>query len=192
MILQTCCNQIDEYSFTVSNTVSAETYVDAGVDWTTFTNVTLKFSKVNEETTSFLSVDISDRFEYMFQTSVQDGLLTINFSDFGVATFNGETFWPDYLYTVTVEYTYAGNEYSTSVTVGFLKIIKNIVYQQMMKSNWKKELACTCNCEPYNTTLRKWNYLMMLEIQSELCLINEYLLTLQALYKITGTDHEFE
>jgi hypothetical protein len=192
MILQICASQIDEYSFTVSNTVSQETYDDAVVDWATFTNVTLKFSKVNEETTNFLSVDISDRFEYMFLTSEQDGLLTINFSDFGEETFNEFEYWPDWLYTVTVEYVYDGDEYSTSVTVGFLKIIKNIVYQQMMKSNWKKELSCSCNCEPYNTTLRKWNYLMMLEIQSELCLINEYLLTLQALYKITGTDHEFE
>jgi hypothetical protein len=187
MILQICASQIDEYSFTVSNTVSQETYDDAGVDWATFTNVTLKFSKVNGDGDE-VSVDISSTFQYLFE----DGGLTINFSDFGLDEINDYAYFPDWMYEITIEYTYAGDEYSTSVTVGFLKIIKNIVYQQMMKSNWKKELSCNCNCEPYNTTLRKWNYLMMLEIQSELCLINEYLLTLQALYKITGTDHEFE
>jgi hypothetical protein len=191
MLLQICGSQIDEYSFTVSNTVALQTYIDAGVDWTTFTNVTLKFSKVNE-TTPLLQLDISDIYEYMFLTSDQDGLLTINFSDFGEDTFNGETFFPDWLYTVTIEYTYAGDEYSTSVTIGFLKLIKNIVYQQMMQSNWKKELSCNCNCEPYNTTLRKWDYLQILDITSDLCLINENLLTLQSLYKLTGTDHEFE
>ena len=191
MILQICANQISETAFTVSNTVTQETYNDAGVDWNTFTNVVLKFTKVNE-TTPVLELDISDRFEYMFSTSTQDGKLTINFSDFGEDTFLDLDYWADWMYTVEVEYTYLGDEYSASVTVGFLKIIKNIVYQQMMKSNWKKELACTCNCEPYNTTLRKWNYLMMLDIASTLCLINEYTSTLMALYKLTGTDHEFE
>ena len=191
MLLQFCANQISEYAFTVSNTVTQQTYDDAGVDWSTFTNVVLTFTKVNE-TTPVLELDISDSFEYMFLTSAQDGKLTINFSDFGEDTFLDLEYWTDWMYTVTITYTYAGDEYSASTTVGFLKIIKNIVYQQMMKANWKKELACSCNCEPYNTTLRKWNYLMMLDIASQLCLINEYLSTLQALYKLTGTDHEFE
>ena len=96
------------------------------------------------------------------------------------------------MYEIRIEYVYLGTTYSASTTVGFLKIIKNIVYQQMMKANWKKELACTCGCDSYNTTLRKWNYLMMLDIAAQLCLTSEYETTLLALYKLTGTDHEFE
>ncbi len=188
MLLQICSNQISEYAFTVTNTVSQQTYTDAEVDLSTVTVATLFFRKVNDDEENEVSLDISDTFQYLFE----DGGLTVNFSDFGLDEIYGLTFFPDYLWEVRIEYTYLGDEYSASVTVGFLKIIKNIVYQQMMKSNWKKELACTCNCEPYNTTLRKWNYLMMLDIASTLCLINEYTSTLMALYKLTGTDHEFE
>ena len=187
MILQICATQVSEYIFTVSNTVSQQTYDDAGVDWHTFTDVTLKFQKVNDDD-NYLEMDISDSYEYLFA----DGGLTVNFTDFGEDTFNDLAYWPDWMYEVIITYTYDGSEYTASTTVGFLKLIKNIVYQQMMKSNWKKELSCNCNCEPYNTTLRKWNYLMMLSIAAQLCLIDEYLSTLQALYKITGTDHEFE
>lgn len=187
MLLQVCSSQIDQYSFTVTNTVSQQTYDDANVDWTTFTNVILKFTRVNE-TTPALELDVSDQYQYMFES----GGMTINFNDFGVDTFLDLDFFADWLYTVEIEYVYDGDTYTASTTVGFLNIIKNIVYQQMMKSNWKKELACTCNCEPYNTTLRKWDYFKTLEIASELCLINEYLTTLQALYNLTGTTHEFE
>lgn len=189
MLLQICSTQISEYAFSVTNTVSDQTYADAGVDLSTVTDATLFFKKVNDVEANEVSVDISDTFQYLFET----GGMTINYTDFGLDEINGVAdYFPDWMYEVRIEYVYAGNEYSASVTVGFLKIIKNIVYQQMMKSNWKKELACTCNCEPYNTTLRKWNYLMMLDIASTLCLINEYISTLQALYKLTGTDHEFE
>lgn len=188
MLLQICSNQISEYAFTVTNTVSTQTYADAGVDLSTVTDATLFFKKVNDITANEVSIDISDTFHYLFE----DGGLTINFVDFGLDEIYEQTFFPDYLYEVRIEYVYDGNTYSATVTVGFLKLIKNIVYQQMMKANWKKELSSTCNCEPYNTTLRKWNYLMMLDIASELCLVNEYTTTLQALYKLTGTDHEFE
>ena len=188
MLLQVCSSQIDQYSFTVTNTVSDQTYSDAGVDMSTVNTATLFFKKVNDIEANEISVDISDTFQYLFET----GGMTVNFSDFGLDTIYDQTFFPDWLWEIRIEYVYDGETYTASTTVGFLKIIKNIVYQQMMKSNWKKELACTCNCEPYNTTLRKWDYFKTLEIASELCLINEYLTTLQALYNLTGTTHEFE
>ena len=187
MILAICAQQIDEYSFKVWNTVSVQTYEESGIDLSGVTSATLFWKKVNDEAENEVSVDISDVFQYLFT----DGGITVSFEDFGLDTIYGETYFPDWMYSVTIEYTYNEVEYDASITVGFLKIIKNIVYQQMMKSNWKKELSCTCGCDSYNTTLRKWDYLMSLDIAAQLCLVNEYEKTLLALYKLTGTEHEF-
>ena len=188
MILSICAVQLDEYSFSLWNTVSTQTYTEAGIDLSTVTDATLYWKKVNDTAANEVSLDISDDFQYLFE----DGGLTVNFEDFGLDAIYSEEFFPDWMYEIRIEYVYLGATYSASTTVGFLKIIKNIVYQQMMKANWKKELACTCGCDSYNTTLRKWNYLMMLDIAAQLCLTSEYETTLLALYKLTGTDHEFE
>lgn len=187
MILAICAIQIDEYQFKVWNTVSAQTYVNSGVDLSTVVQATLFWKKVNDLPENEVSVDISDDFQFLFE----DGGLTINFTDFLQDEIYGETFFPDWMYEIRIEYVYDGDAYAAATTVGFMKIIKHIIYQQMMRSNWKKELSCDCACDPYNTTLRKWNFLMMMEIAASLCLINEYLNTLLALYKLTGTDHEF-
>jgi len=188
MILAICAQQIDEYSFSVWNTVTTQTYAEAGIDLFTVTEATLFFKKVNDLAANEVSVDISDDFQYLFAT----GGLTINFEDFGEDLINGFDYFPDWMYEIRIEYTYSGTEYSAATTVGFLKIIRNIVNQQMMRSNWKKELSCSCGCDNYNSTLRKWNYLMMLDIAAKLCLISEWQYTLLALYKLTGTDHDFE
>lgn len=187
MIVSLCAQQLSEYEFSVWNVTSTQTFENAGIDILTgVTAATLHFQKVNGEGDD-VTVDIIDQWQYLFET----GGITINFADFGESEINGFTYFPDWLYTVTINYTYDGEEYEAAVTVGFVKIIKNIVYQQMMQANWKKELSCSCGCDPYNTTLRKWNFLMMLDIAATLCLISEYEYTLLALYKLTGTEHEF-
>lgn len=188
MILSLCAIQVSEYSFSVWNTTAEATYLQAGIDMPDgVTSATLFFKKVNDTEENEVSMDFTDKFPYLFT----QGGIEVAFEDFGEDEINGETFWPDWMYEVRVEYVYDGEEYDAAVTVGFLKIIKNIVYQQMMQANWKKELACSCGCDPYNTTLRKWNFLMMLDIAATLCLISEYEYTLLALYKLTGTEHEF-
>ena len=188
MLLNICLQEVNETSFTVWNTVSQQVYTEAGIDMTTVTTATLYFGRVNGETADEVSVDIGDLFQYLFT----DGGLTIDFEDFGEDLINGYAYFPDGLYTVRIVYTYDGNSYSASATVAFMKLIKNIVYQQMMKANWKKELSCSCGCDPYNTTLRKWEYLYNLQIAAELCLISEFDYTLKALYKLTGNTYEFE
>lgn len=188
MILSICAQQIDEYSFSVWNTVSSQTYIDAGIDiLNDVTAATLSFQRVNG-VGDLVTLDIIADWNYLFLT----GGLTISFTDFGLALINGYAYFPDAMYTITITYTYLGTQYTASITVGFLKIIKNIVYQQMMKANWKKELACSCGCDAYNTTERKWNYFQVLDWAAELCLLSQWDYTLKALYVLTGTDYEFE
>jgi hypothetical protein len=189
MILSICSRENSEYSFSIWNTVSIQTYQEANIDYTTFTGATLYFKKVNDVVANEVSVAISDSdLQYLFA----DGGLTINFADFGEALINGFTYFPDYLYEIRIVYTYDGAEYEASTTIGFLVIIKRVVYQQMMKSNWKKELACNCGCDGYSATMRKWNYFRVMQWAAELCLVDEYINALEALYKLTGTDYEFD
>lgn len=190
MILQICSQQVDEYGFKVFNSVSVQTYANAGINLPDdATNITLSFKKVNDTITNTFTIDFNDQFPYIFTS----GGAEVSFEDFGLDTINGYDYFFDWLYTVTITYTYDGVVYTASTTVGFLKIIKNIVYNQLMKSNWKKELSCnSCGCDPYSSTLRKWDFLRMLQISAELCLISEWEYTLLSLYKLTGTDHETE
>lgn len=189
MILSICAQQVSEYSFNVFNTVSVQKYADAGINLPDdATNITLSFKKVNDTLANTFTIDFNDQFPYIFTS----GGAEVSFTDFGLDEMNGYDFWFDWMYTVTITYTYLGVVYTASTTVGFLKIIKNIVYQQLMKSNWKKELSCSCGCDPYSTTLRKWDFLRMLQISAELCLISEWQYTLLALYRLTGTEHETE
>lgn len=189
MILSICGRENNEYSFSIWNTVSQQSYDDAGVDHTTFTNASISFKKVNDLDANATTVAITDEdLAYLFE----NGGLEMEFQDFGVATIYGYTYFPDWMYTITVTYTYDGTEYTTSATIGFRAIINRAVTQQMLRSNWKKELACNCGCESYSATLRKFNYLMMMDWAASLCLINEWIYNLEALYKLAGMTHEFE
>lgn len=187
MILTICAQQIDEFSFAVFNGTSQQAYDDAGVDLSTVTVATLYFKKVNDLEANEISVDISSLFQYLFE----DGGMTIEFEDFGVDTYNGYDYFPDWMYEIRIEYTYDGEEYEASTTVGFKAIIVRVVNQQMLQSNWKKELSCYCGCEMNSSSMRKFFYNSMLDIDANLCLVNEFIATLKALYKVTGTVHEF-
>lgn len=190
MILSICASEIDETSFNVWNNLSTQTYTDSGIDLSTVTDATLYFGKVNGDDDDEVSVTLTPaQFQYLFAT----GGLTIHFAAFGETLINGYSYFPDWMYTVRIEYVYPadGETYTASATLGFKARIQHIIYQQMLQSEWKKELACTCSCESYSTTLRKWNYLMMMEIAANLCLINEYENILLSLYKLTNTVHEF-
>lgn len=190
MILSICASEIDETSFNVWNIISTQTYTDSGIDLSTVTDATLYFGKVNGDEDDEVSVTLTPaQFQYLFAT----GGLTIHFAAFQETLINGYSYFPDYMYTVRIEYVYPadGETYTASATMGFKARIQHIIYQQMLQSEWKKELSCTCSCESYSTTLRKWNYLMMMEIAANLCLINEYLNILGSLYKLTNTEYEF-
>lgn len=187
MILRVCVQQVDRYSFTVTNITSIQSYTDAGIDYTTFTNAELCFKKVNDVVDNEVCINISDAdFQFLFA----DGGLTIDIADFPDGEFMGCTYFLDWMYEINITYTYDGTEYETSATVGFRDIILHLVYQQMLQANWKKELACTCTCENWSSALRKFNYLMMMDIAAENCLVNEYLTILSALYKLTGNVNE--
>jgi len=186
-LLSICCTQTDEYNFVIKNNTLAQAYDQAGEDWETYTNITLKMTKINE-TTPALELDITSNFEYLFDCTG----LGVAFEEFGESTFNGYAYWPDWLYTFTVTYTYNGTVYSTSYSVGFHALISRIVRQQSMMSNWKEEMACNCNCEKYSTLMRKWDYFWSMRVAAELCLIDEWHELLLALYKLTQTEHEFD
>lgn len=186
MIFQHCCWQIDEYSFKLKNTVSQETYDNSQVDWNLFTNIVLRFQRVNDQD-NVLEVDITDRFHYLFTCNG----LVVNFLDFGEETFNGHDYFPDWLYTTTISYVFNGTTYTDVVTTGFRTLISRVVYQQTQQSDWKNELGCACNCENHASVLRKWHFLSMMKIAAELCLINQWFAMMKSLYKITRTEHEF-
>jgi hypothetical protein len=187
MIFRFCAQQIDRYSFNIWNITSIQSYTDAGIDYTTFTDVELCFKKVNDVEENEVCITISDA---DFQFAFAEGGLTIDIADFPDGEFMECTYFLDWFYELTITYTYDSTEYTASNTVGFRDIILHIVYQQMLQSNWKKELACTCTCENWSSAIRKFNYLMMMDIAAENCLVNEYLTILSALYKLTGTINE--
>lgn len=186
MILSICGQQVNDTSFVVYNNTSQQMYDQSGINLTTVTTATLTFSRVNESG-DVVTTDISSTFQFLFT----DGGLTISFTDFGEDLINGYAYFPDAIYTITITYIYDGAQYTASTTVGFKARIANIVTQMMMQSNWKKEISCSCACDPYNSVNRRWEYLYNLDITSELCLLSEFQYTLEALYKLTGTTYEF-
>lgn len=190
-ILSHCTTQIDEYSFRIWNVTSQETYDNAGINLTngSVSQASLRFKKVNDTDDNSQVIDITSRWNHLFDC--QNTGITINISEFTDHEFLGFTYFPDWMYTTTITYTYNGVEYSDSKTVGFRSIISRILYQQLQQADWKKELACSCDCQKYSSVARKFGWLMNLRYASELCLINEYLSTLMGLYKITQTQHEF-
>jgi hypothetical protein len=187
MQLNHCLWQVDEYSFKIKDITPTESYDDAGVDWTTFTNVVLSFRKVND-TTNVLTLDITARLKYLYDCTG----LVINFTDFGEDTFNGYDYFPDWLYESSISYVYNGTTYTSDYTRGFHALISRVVYQQTQQTDWRTELSCTCNCEKYSTVLRKWHFMELMVTAAELCLLNQWFEMLESLYKICGETHEFE
>ena len=186
-LLTICAYEVDEYEVVVKNNTSQQTYDDNSEDWNTYTDISLKITRINESTPA-LELDITSDFAYMFDCTG----LHVNFTDFGEDTFNGYDYFVDWAYTFTVTYTYAGTEYSTSYSVGFHNLISRVVRQQAVQANWKDYLRCSCNCAKYDTVTRKMDYFYLMRCASELCLIDEWHELMLALYKLTGTTHEFD
>ncbi len=187
MILTICASQVDEYNFTVWNNTAEQQYIQSNIDLSSVVTATLYFSRVNSQGDE-VTVDIGDTFSFLFTT----GGLTLNFDDFGETLINGYTYWPDSVYTITIKYVFDGILYEAATTVGFKKLISSVVYQQLQQSDWKKDVSCSCGCDSYSTTLRKWEYLYKLDIAASLCLLTQFDVILKALYKLTGQEYEFD
>lgn len=185
MLLNPCITQTDKYSFLIKDITTAQRYDAAGVDLTNVTAATLTIKKAYLPTSeSTYTIDILDDWAYL----LGDGL-SINIVDLEGNLFDGYDHWIDWFYTFVVTYTYNGRVYTATRTVGFRDTITQIVMKQLQQSDWIKELGC--GCEKASTSLRKFNYLKLLEIASENCLIMQYQEILLALYKLTGTVHEY-
>ena len=183
MLLNPCITQIDKYSFLIKDNTTAQMYAEAGVDLTSVTSASITFKKAYQPTTTY-TINIGTDFQYI----LGDGL-TINVTDFPDNLVYGEDHIPDWMYTVSVIYTYNSRSYTKTRTVGFKDTIATVVYAQLQQSDWVKELSC--GCEKYTSSMRKFNYLRGLELASEHCLIVQYQEILTALYKLTGTTHEY-
>jgi hypothetical protein len=183
-LLSICASQVNEYSFKVWDTTLQQTYDDAGINLDTVTAATLEFKDLKTNLT--YTINILSDWEYV----LGDGLL-INILDFPNDKMGEYEYFPDWMYDLTVKYTYNSVEYSSSKTIGFRSIISNIVYQQLQQSDWVKELKCGCGCEKYSSAFRKFDFLDKLELASIHCLITQYEELLLALYKLTGTTHEY-
>ena len=183
-LLNPCVIEIDKWSFLVKDTTTQQTYDDAGIDLTTVTAAKLVFKNLYDD--SEYEIDILSDWAYL----LGDGI-TINVTQFPDGLMSTYDYFPDWMYEVSIVYTYNTLEYTASTTVGFRDIISHIVYQQLQQDDWKQTLGCGCGCEKYSTSLRKFDYLHGLQIASENCLINQYTTILLALYKLTGTTHEY-
>lgn len=185
MLLNPCVIQQSKYSFLVKDVQTQQTYDNASVDLSNATGGTIVFKDLYTGNT--YSIDISSNWSYL----LGDGV-TINISDFPSLQMGDYTYFPDWFYEVTVQYTYSGTSYSVARQVGFRKIISYKVFQQLQQSDWIQELKCGCGCEKYSTSFRKFDFLNSLEIASDNCLINQYTDILKALYRLTGTRHEYD
>ena len=183
-LLNPCITQIDKYSFKVVDITTDQTYDTTGIDLSTVTAAKLVFKNLFDNTT--YEIDILSDWAYV----LADGL-TINITSFPDGLMSGYDYFPDWMYQITIVYTYNSVEYSKARTVGFRTIISTIVFQQLQQSDWVKTLKCGCGCEKYSTSFRKFNFLDGLEIASANCLITQYTEILTALYKLTGTVHEY-
>lgn len=183
-ILSICASEVDEYKFKVWDTTTDQAYADSGIDLSTVTAASLLFKDLKTGTT--YTIDILNDWAYV----LGDGL-TINILDFPNNKMGDYEYFPDWTYSITIQYTYNSVQYSSSKSIGFRHIISNIVYQQLQQSDWVKEMKCGCGCEKYSTSFRKFDYLNGLEIASNNCLLAQYTDILLALYKLTGTTHEY-
>jgi len=185
-ILNPCLNQINKYSFLVKDITTQQMYDDASIDLSS--NVTaakIVFKDYYDNTT--YDINILSDWSYI----LGDGI-TINILDFPSSEMGGYDYFPDYYYNISVVYTYKGIEYTASRDIGFRAIISFITYQQLQQSDWKITLKCTCGCEKQSLEMRKFNYLRGLQLASKNCLKDQYISVLLALYKLTGTTHEYD
>jgi len=186
-LLSPSVSQINKYSFLVKDTTTAQAYTDAGVDLTTVTTASLVIKKAYlPDAGSTYTIDISSNWAYL----LGDGI-TINVTDLPNNLFDGYAYFPDWMYSISVVYTYNSTEYTKEVIIGFRRIIKDVVMQQLQQADWVQELKCGCGCEKYSTSFRKFNYLDGLEIASDNCLTAQYQEILLALYKLAGQTHEY-
>ena len=184
-ILKAQAKQIDKYSFLVWDCTTQQMYDDTGIDLTS--NVTAaKIVFKDRKTGTEYEIDVLSRWSYI----LGDGL-TLNILEFPDGMMGDYDYFPDYMYDISVVYTYTGNEYTSTKIIGFRTIISDIVIQQLQQANWLEELKCGCGCKKYASSFRKFDFLKRLGVASDLCLINEYLKILMALYKLTGTTHEY-
>jgi len=183
-LLNICVTEVDKYSFKVWDITTDQTYATAGIDLSTVTAATLTFKNLYDNST--YTIDILSDWAYV----LADGL-TINITDFPDGLMSTYAYFPDWMYSVTITYTYNSISYSKLKTIGFREIISTIVFQQLQQSDWVDQLKCGCGCEKYSTSFRKFNFLDGLTIASENCLITQYTEILTTLYKLTGTTHEY-
>ena len=183
-IANLCLKELTEYSFIIFDTTTEQSYDESGIDLSTVTAAYLDFKDLHSDIT--YTIEITSDWSYF----LGDGI-TINVLDFPNNQMGDYDYLPDWMYSATVRYTYNSVEYSTSKTVGFRQIISTIVYQQLQQSDWVKELKCGCGCEKYSSAFRKFDFLDKLSLASDNCLIAQYEEILLALYKLTGTTHEY-
>ena len=188
MLLNHYLEQVDEYSFIIKDKTTLQAYVDAGMSdiSTAVTAATLVFTNTMDD--SEYVINILTNWKYIFEC----GGLTINIIDFPDLKVSGYKYFPDGLYKTKISYTYDGVTYNHEVYTGFKYLISRVISQQILQSDWKKELHCDCNCVKFSSSIRKFNWQIILGYASENCLYNEYKRILRALYKITGTTYEFE
>jgi hypothetical protein len=186
-LLRPSVTQIDKYSFLVKDLTTDQTYSDAGVNLATVAAATLTIKKAYQPTAeSTHTINILPDWAFL----LADGI-TINIADLPDALFDSLEFFPDWFYEIVITYTYNTRSYTKKTTTGFRATISDIVMQQLQQSDWVKELKCGCGCEKYSTAFRKFNYLKVLEIASDNCLIMQYQEILLALYKLSGQTHEY-
>lgn len=171
--IQIRVEQIDKYSFTVFETLG---------EVPTVTSAILKFFSPFTQLT--YEVDVTAKWPQII--SANGGV--VNISEFPGGLMDGYDYFPDGTYKVTMDVD--TGTYTSTINIGFSKIIQDIVAQQATQSDWKLELSCSC--EKYSTSFRKFNYLKLLEFAEANCLIDEYQEILEALYKLTGTPYEYQ
>lgn len=164
--------QIDKHSFRAKETQG---------EVPTVTNAVLHFK--NNYTNSTYDFDVTSKWAQMIANGA-----VINISDFPAGKMGDYDYFPDGIYTATLDVDAA--VYQSKVSALFHTIIKDVVAQQTIQSDWKKEM--NCSCEKYSTMFRKFNYLKMMEFAEETCLFAEWQDILNALYKLTGTKNEYK
>lgn len=164
--------QIDKYSFLAKETL---------LEVPTVTSAILHFE--NPYTGNVYDIDVTAKWAQMIVNGA-----VVNISEFPGGQMGDYSYFPDGIYNVTLDVD--TQTYESTVAAPFNAIIEDVVAQQTIQSDWKIEL--NCSCEKYSSTFRKFNYLKMLEFAEQTCLLAEWQEILEALYKLTGTDYEYQ
>lgn len=185
MLLNHYVTQIDEFSFRIKDRTSAQMYADAGIVDFQVTKATLVLK--NEMTGFEYAVDILNDWAYIFDCNG----LTINILDFVLGKMGDFDYFPDGIYHTTIYYDYNGVAYQSATSTGFKALIQRIVSQKLIQADWKKELKCDCNCKQVSSSIRNFNFMMMLGFAASNCMYSEYMRILKSLYKLTGNKYEY-